>query len=108
MGKLPRVGRAEAPGWSVGSGGGAAAARCWDVASLTLPPSPVSPDFTGYWALVRTEGMDNFLKAAGFPWVVRKAALRFGGSAVDGALGGGCPVASVGPASSPPSSPPHL
>jgi len=27
--------------------------------------------------------MDEFLKAAGFPWVVRKAALKFGGSAVD-------------------------
>lgn len=25
--------------------------------------------------------MDGFLKAAGFPWVVRKAALKFGGSA---------------------------
>jgi hypothetical protein len=27
--------------------------------------------------------MDEFLRAAGFPWVVRKAALKFGGSAVD-------------------------
>jgi len=27
--------------------------------------------------------MDEFLKAAGFPWVVRKAASKFGGSAVD-------------------------
>lgn len=27
--------------------------------------------------------MDEFLKAAGFPWVVRKAALKFGSSSVD-------------------------
>lgn len=40
-------------------------------------------DFTGYWALAKHEQMDEFLKAAGFPWVVRKAALKFGGSAVD-------------------------
>ncbi|KAL4443742.1 hypothetical protein ABPG75_011479 [Micractinium tetrahymenae] len=40
-------------------------------------------DFTGFWALVKHEGMDEFLKAAGFPWVVRKAADRFGGSAID-------------------------
>lgn len=40
-------------------------------------------DFTGFWALAKHEGMDEFLRAAGFPWVVRKAALKFGGSAVD-------------------------
>lgn len=34
--------------------------------------------------------MDEFLKAAGFPWVVRKAALKFGGSAVDVCAHAGC------------------
>lgn len=55
--------------------------------SLSLLPTPCHclciPDFTGYWALAKHEGMDEFLKAAGFPWVVRKAASKFGGSAVD-------------------------
>lgn len=47
-------------------------------------PSVKGPvDFTGYWALVKHEGMDEFLKAAGFPWVVRKAAERFGGYTVE-------------------------
>ncbi|KAI3428227.1 hypothetical protein D9Q98_006607 [Chlorella vulgaris] len=40
-------------------------------------------DFTGYWALVKHEGMDDFLRSVGFPWVVRKAALKFGGAGVD-------------------------
>lgn len=52
--------------------------------SVLVSLSPASlPDFTGYWALVKHEGMDEFLKAAGFPWVVRKAADKFGGSAID-------------------------
>eukprot|EP00887_Chlorella_sp_A99_P002016 scaffold18.g2016.t1 len=43
------------------------------------------PDFSGYWRLLRTEGFDEFCRELGFPWVVRKAALRFmgGGSSVD-------------------------
>ena len=53
---------------------------------LTWPPIRppcLRADFTGFWALAKHEGMDEFLRAAGFPWVVRKAALKFGGSAVD-------------------------
>ena len=54
-------------------------------AQPALPfPSPVpSADFTGYWALAKHEQMDDFLRAAGFPWVVRKAALKFGGGSID-------------------------
>jgi hypothetical protein len=33
--------------------------------------------------LAKHEQLAEFLRAAGFPWVVRKAALKFGGSAVD-------------------------
>lgn len=43
----------------------------------------LAADFTGYWALVKHEGMDDFLRSVGFPWVVRKAALKFGGAGVD-------------------------
>ena len=49
------------------------------------PPPRWLSDFTGYWRLLRTEGFDEFCRELGFPWVVRKAALRFmgGGSSVD-------------------------
>lgn len=33
--------------------------------------------------LSKTEGLDDFLRALGFPWVVRKAALKFGTNSVD-------------------------
>lgn len=51
---------------------------------LHPPPSP-TPDFTGYWRLLRTENFDEFCRELGFPWVVRRAALRFmgAGSSVD-------------------------
>lgn len=35
--------------------------------------------YTGYWRLVKTEEFEEFLIALGVPWVVRKAAIRFGG-----------------------------
>ena len=41
------------------------------------------PNFTGYWVLSKTESLDDFLRGLGFPWIVRKAAFRFGSSAVD-------------------------
>ncbi|KAH7616591.1 hypothetical protein Ndes2526B_g08681 [Nannochloris sp. 'desiccata'] len=40
-------------------------------------------DFTGYWVLSKVEQLDEFLKALGFPWVVRKAAAKFGSSSCD-------------------------
>jgi hypothetical protein len=46
------------------------------------PPS-ASTDFTGYWVLSKTENMDEFFRALGFPWVLRKAALKFGAAGVD-------------------------
>lgn len=33
--------------------------------------------------LSKIENLDEFLRALGFPWIIRKAALRFGSSAVD-------------------------
>jgi hypothetical protein len=42
-----------------------------------------STDFTGYWVLSKVDQLDEFLKALGFPWVVRKAAAKFGSSSCD-------------------------
>ena len=84
---MSRARAGSVPGQQRSAGGaapaatGAAAARRRSTDRRVLPPQP--PDFTGYWALAKHEQMDEFLKAAGFPWVVRKAALKFGGSAVD-------------------------
>lgn len=40
-------------------------------------------DFTGYWVLSKVEQLDEFLKALGVPWVVRKAAAKFGTNSCD-------------------------
>jgi hypothetical protein len=40
-------------------------------------------DFTGYWVLSRVEQLDEYARALGFPWALRRAALRFGTGAVD-------------------------
>jgi len=53
-------------------------------ASSTLPSFYLwSADFTGYWVLSKVEQLDEFLKTLGFPWVVRKAAAKFGSSSCD-------------------------
>jgi hypothetical protein len=66
--------------------GGAAAASVTAQPRAPFPLAPNLParaDFTGYWALAKHEQLDEFLRAAGFPWVVRKAAVKFGGSSID-------------------------
>lgn len=75
--------RAPCPGKSARRRCGRGVARHPPPAVPPLTFRSLTADFTGYWALAKHEGMDEFLKAAGFPWVVRKAALKFGGSAVD-------------------------
>ncbi|KDD73655.1 hypothetical protein H632_c1959p0, partial [Helicosporidium sp. ATCC 50920] len=46
-------------------------------------PQHAASEFTGYWRLVRTDNFDEFLRTLGVPWVVRKAALKFGGSCAE-------------------------
>lgn len=43
----------------------------------------VSADLSGYWVLSKTEHFDEFLKALGVPWIVRKAAIKFGSNAME-------------------------
>lgn len=41
------------------------------------------PNFTGWWRCVKQENFDEYLKALGLPWVVRKAARKFGRGSTD-------------------------
>jgi hypothetical protein len=43
----------------------------------------IVPDFSGWWVLSKVENLDEFLRILGFPWVVRKASVKFGSCAVD-------------------------
>ncbi|CAK0783750.1 hypothetical protein CVIRNUC_006949 [Coccomyxa viridis] len=41
------------------------------------------PDFAGYWRQIKTENMDAFLKELGYPWVMRKAMIKYGSKSTD-------------------------
>ncbi|KAK9838477.1 hypothetical protein WJX81_001623 [Elliptochloris bilobata] len=41
------------------------------------------PDLSGVWRQVKNENLDGFLKELGFPWVVRKCAIKYGSQSTD-------------------------
>ncbi|KAK9819583.1 hypothetical protein WJX72_000010 [[Myrmecia] bisecta] len=45
--------------------------------------SKTRPDLSGYWQQIKNEGLDQFLKELGYPWVVRKMAHKYGSKSTD-------------------------
>ncbi|BDA41262.1 hypothetical protein COCOBI_02-0420 [Coccomyxa sp. Obi] len=48
------------------------------------PQSSVgTPDFSGYWRQIKNENMDQYFRELGYPWVVRKSLMKYGGKSTD-------------------------
>ncbi|CAL5222723.1 g5127 [Coccomyxa viridis] len=41
------------------------------------------PNFSGYWRQIKNENMDAFLQELGYPWVMRKAMMKYGSKSTD-------------------------